>query len=325
MTENTTDKRNVRDDEIDLLDLFNRMGRAISRGFIALWRAFLISVVFLVRNWLPLTISLILGLVVSYVAMKSTSSMYTSEMVLRNNAINNAQLISYINRLNDLDDNSLTKKLNIPLETIKNIGEIKAFWIIDQNKDEMQDFVDYTNSHDIYDTTNVRMIDRIDIRLNIMENQNLNLVRDGIIWCIENDSTFRSMNNLRLRQGREMLARYETDIRNLDSLQKVKYFEEPRGKISKTNGQIVFMQEQPAQMFYRDIQQLYKQKQKLEQELDLYKGTVTLLSDFTLPTQRFNGLTYYIKKNVPYFFIVMLLILIIFHNRAKLKDVYNKY
>ncbi len=325
MSDNSANNKNIKDDEIDLLDLFNRMGRAISRGLSALWRAFLISIVFIVRKWLPLTISIILGIVVSYITMKSTSSMFTSEMVLRNNAIDNSELISYINRLNELDDQSLADKLNIPVETSKNIGDVRAYWIIDKNKDEIPDYVDYTNSHNIYDTTNIRMDDRLDIKINIRENQNLGIVRDGIIWCIENDSSFRHINLLRLKQNKEMIARLETDIRNLDSLQKLKYFEEPRGRIARTNGQIVFMQEQPAQMFYRDIQQLYRNKQELEQETDLYKGTVTLISDFTLPSQRINGLKFFAKKYIPVFLISMILILIILRNRNKLIEVYKKY
>ncbi len=50
MSDNTTNNKNVRDDEIDLLDLFRRMGRDINPMFNALGTAFLISVVFIVRR-----------------------------------------------------------------------------------------------------------------------------------------------------------------------------------------------------------------------------------------------------------------------------------
>src|SRR5512133_2044520 len=103
MSESTNNNRNVRDDEIDLLDLFNRIGKALSRGFNALWKAFLISVVFMVRRWIPLTISIVLGLAVSYFMMKTTSSVYTSDLVLKNNVVPNDQIISYINRLQTFD------------------------------------------------------------------------------------------------------------------------------------------------------------------------------------------------------------------------------
>ncbi|MBK9390224.1 MAG: hypothetical protein IPN68_08545 [Bacteroidetes bacterium] len=45
MSENTTNN-NVRNDEIDLLDLFNRMGKTNKRMDGSTWKAILISVVF---------------------------------------------------------------------------------------------------------------------------------------------------------------------------------------------------------------------------------------------------------------------------------------
>ena len=53
MSENNTNKRMSGDDEIDLLDLFRRMGRTLTRWANALGRAFLISIVFLLKRWLP--------------------------------------------------------------------------------------------------------------------------------------------------------------------------------------------------------------------------------------------------------------------------------
>jgi len=49
MSEINTNK-DVRNDEIDLLDLFRRMGRTFNRWGIALVKAFLISVVFVLIN-----------------------------------------------------------------------------------------------------------------------------------------------------------------------------------------------------------------------------------------------------------------------------------
>lgn len=325
MSENTENNRNVRNDEIDLLDLFNRMGRAIARGFKALWTAFLISVVFLVRRWLPLTLIIALAFGLSYTSMKSTSSLYTTDMVIRNNALNNSLLISHINRLNNLNVEAMSRTLGISPETSKNIAGINAFWIIDNNKDETMDFVDYSNSHDIYDTTNIRMPDRVDIRLNIKELQNLTEVRKGIFRYIENDSTFKQQNRLRIKQRTELLNRIEYDIADLDSVQKVKYFEEPRGRIAKTNGQIVFMQEQQLPLLYKDIQNLMLKKQELEEELSLYPGIVSLINDFSIPTTRTNSLPFYLKKYLPVLFITMLILLIIIANREKIREVYNKY
>lgn len=329
MSENTTNSRNVRDDEIDLLDLFNRIVRSIQRGLSSLWRAFLISMVFIVRRWIPLTISILFGVAVSYFMMKNTASLYTSDLVLRNNInqnLSNDQLISYINRLQTMDKASLAKTLGVTEATSQNIASIGAYWIIDKNKDRIPDNVDYTNTHDVYDTTNIRMLDRIDISVRVKSPQDLDAVKVGIIKYIDENDGFRRMNELRLNHNEELLKRINIDIQQLDSLQKVKYFEETRGKKATREGQIVFVQEQNnTQLFYFNIHDLYRQKQALDDNLSMYRDISTILNDFSIPTMRMNGLGYYLKKNVPVFFVVMLLILIVIANTKGLKEVYKKY
>src|SRR5450759_792191 len=86
MSENTT-KKNVRDDEIDLLDLFRRMGRTLNRWGKALGRAFLISIVFLLKRWLPLGLSIVAGIGLSYLLRTTSASSYTSDIVFRNNLV----------------------------------------------------------------------------------------------------------------------------------------------------------------------------------------------------------------------------------------------
>lgn len=272
-----------------------------------------------------MAISIILGLAVSVFMMKTTASLYTSDMVLKNNVAPNDQMISYINRLQTLDKEALAKTLGVSNATSQNIVSVGAYWIIDKNKDRIPDNVDYTNTHDVYDTTNIRMLDRIDISVRIKSPQDLDAVREGIIKYIEVNPVFRKMNELRLNHNEELLKRTTIDIKELDSLQKVKYFEETRDKYTRKEGQVMFMQEQGTQMFYHDIYALYNRKAGLEDNLNLYSGMVTLLNDFSIPTMRVNGLDYYAKKNIPAFFIVMLLILIIIANIKGLKDVYSRY
>ena len=324
MSEDTTNK-NVRNDEIDLLDLFNRMGRTLRKWANSLGRAVLISVVFLIKRWLPLGLSVAAGFVVAFFMKSTANPIYSSDMVLRSNVIDNAQMISHINRLQTLDKESLAETLYIPQETINNIINIGAFWIIDLNKDRVPDHVDYNNTHDIYDTTNIRMTDRIDVRVNIKTPQDLDIIRDGLIRFIENEPRFVQRNRIRLAQNTELIARLNRDILNLDSLQRVKYFEETRKRTSQTGGQIVFMQEQNTQLLYGDIYALYSRKQNIESEMDINKGIVTLLSDFSHPTSRINGFSYYAKEYVPVILIITLLVLILLANRKKIIEIFEKY
>jgi hypothetical protein len=248
---------------------------------------------------------------------------------LRDNSGTTSEIISKINKLHAFCSENNQVALSIALtmkpESVKNISDISAYWIIDMSKDGIPDYVDYKGNHGAYDTINIRMQDRFDIRVKINSPQDLNLVRDGIIKFIESDSLYQQRNRLRLRQNLDLLTHLNYDILQLDSLQKVKYFEETRNMKPSGGGQIVFMQEQKTQLVYGDIYALFERKQKLESEQDLYKGVVTVLSDFTFPTRRDNGAMYYGKQVIPIVFLITLLILIILSNRKRLEEVYKKY
>ena len=77
--------KHVSDNEIDLLELFRRMGKTMNRWGKALGRAFLISIVFILRRWLPLGLSIAAGIGVSYLLKTTSNSSYTSDLVFRNN------------------------------------------------------------------------------------------------------------------------------------------------------------------------------------------------------------------------------------------------
>jgi hypothetical protein len=337
----TTSNKNTREDEIDLLDLFRRIGATFNKWAIALGKAFLISVVFLLKRWLPLGLSIAVGIAISYILKTTSDSFYTSDMVLRNNLIlmdkktlrdnsgTTSEILAKINKLHIfcIENNltALSQAIVVKPETVKNISDISAFWIIDQSRDGIPDYVDYKGNHSAADTINLRMQDRLDIRVKINSPQDLNQVRDGIIRFIENDSLYQQRNRVRLRQNHDMLSRLNYDIIQLDSLQKVKYFEETRNVKPNSGGQIVFMQEQKTQLVYGDIYALYARKQELESERDLYKGVVTVLSDFSLPAKRDNGAMYYGKYLIPLVFFITLLMLILIANRKKLNEIYMKY
>jgi hypothetical protein len=340
MSEITTNK-NVSDNEIDLLDLFRRMGNTMNRWGKALGRAFLISIVFLLKHWLPLGLSLVAGIAISYILKTTSTSFYTSDLVFRNNLIlmdkktfrdnsgTTSEIISKINKLHTfcIENNSaaLSQAIAMKPEIVKNISDISAFWIIDQGRDRIPDYVDYKDNHSAADTINIRMQDRLDIRVKINSPQDLNLVRDGIIRFIENDSLYEQRNRVRLRQNRDLLTRLNYDIIQLDSLQKVKYFEETRNIKPSSGGQIVFMQEQKTQLVYGDIYALYGRKQELETERDLYKGVVTILSDFSSPARRDNGAMFYGRSVIPFIFFATLLLLIFLANHKKINEIYKKY
>ena len=319
--------KNVNNDEIDIFEFINRIGAAFKKCTNAIGRATLITIVFLVRRWIPISLTIIVGLIISYFLRVSLPSVYTSDLVLRNNIADNEQMIAYINRMKDVKDKSVfTEALGVSKATSENIINIEAFWIIDLNNDSIPDFVDYSKSHNVHDTINVRMRDRLNIQVKINSAQDLSRVRDGLIYYIDNNQLFQEKNKIRLTQLSESINRIETDISRIDSLQKVKFFEETRLKTTQSSGQIVFIQEQnDTQLLYEDIQLLMKEKQALEVQHIIYDQIVTVLNDFTIPQARTNNSFYFAARVVPSLLIPVLLILIFISQRAAINRIFEKY
>lgn len=320
---------NQGNEEIDLLDLFKRMGRSINRFFNSIGRGFLASIVFLFKNWLPLTLSLAAGIGISVLLKSAFPPIFSGDMVLKTNVAAPAEMISFVNKLHvyceEKNTGLLTSSLSLQPEVAGEIIDIRAYWVIDRNSDGIPDYVDYRNQHSAYDTIDVKMKDRLDIRINARTPMELISVKSGILKFINSDSLFRLRNNVRLQQNQELLTRLSYDIKQLDSLQKVKYFEETRNRIPKTGGQIVFLQEQKTQLVYSDIYELYSRKQSLDEQQLIYKDIVTLISDITVPFKPVNRTLYYGEVVIPLFFIITLIILILIRNRAALKGIYNRF
>jgi len=328
MSEDTTN-RPVRNDEIDLLDLFSRMGRTIRKWMNALGRAILISVVFMVRRWLPLTISLVIGIIIAYFSDKSTNELYKSDLILKNNTVPNAEMMQYLDRLHTYcqkgDYAELSQLMKLPEDVVKEIKDIDAFWMISHKRERIPLYIDYERKFTVADTANTRMQDRMAIRLSTKSIINQDEVRNGIISFINSDSLLQQKNRLRLRQNKELLERLNIDIAELDSLQKLKYFEETKNTQSQKATQMIFLQQQNTQLIYNDIYNLYARRQELESQRDLYPEIITVLDDFSLPEAQIQNAFLSGKNIVIAFFLITLLVLAIIANRNKLIEIYNKY
>lgn len=319
----------AKSDEIDLLDLFNRIGRWFKRIFQSCWIGFLVSFFFMLRNWYWLGLSIAIGIGGSYLMKYTAEKFYISEIVLRSNAIPNSDIISYINKLHTFckenNMNELANALSAGTDKIKYIKDIEAFWVVDRGKDEIPDFVDYKRKHKPLDTVNVYMHDRFVVRVKTAIPQELTSIRNGLVSFVEKNQFFQEQNALRKRQNEALLARFDYEIESLDSLQKVKYFEESRRLLPKEGGQMIFLQEYKTQLLHDDIYSLILRRQDVEKQLTIYSGLITVLSDFTPPARPANRASYYGKYLITALFLLTLILLILAKNKEKLKTAYIKY
>ncbi|MFP4489793.1 MAG: hypothetical protein ACLFN1_10860, partial [Bacteroidales bacterium] len=126
-------------DEIDLLQLFKNFGDFIARIFKGLFNGILAIIIFSIRKWLYLFVAVALGLAFSYFYTQMKDDFYYSDLVMKSNAVQNQEMISYINRLGNLTSEAnypvLAASLNIAEEEAMSIGNISAYWFIDKNRD----------------------------------------------------------------------------------------------------------------------------------------------------------------------------------------------
>jgi hypothetical protein len=100
MTDNINTNRSS--GEIDLIDIFSKIGNWINKLFKALIKATLTTIAFLYHNILIVTLSIVIGFVASYILKHAEKPLYKSEITFRNNSISNADMISHFNQLGDL-------------------------------------------------------------------------------------------------------------------------------------------------------------------------------------------------------------------------------
>lgn len=324
---NKPDIKKQTSDEIDLLELFRKTGNKFKEFVTWLWELFLRITVFFIRKSPYLIAFIILGFLVALLKFKTSDRFYSSDMILRSNSVSNADMIAHINKLHFYgeEDNkqALAQSLNLDSAEVENLVDIEAFWIIDRNRDEIPDLVDDRNRYN-EDTTVTHMSSRFDVRVKILQPQSLDKVRNGILHHINTNQFFEKINSIRLRQLRERIAKTETELSELDSLQNYKYFEErQKGKFSE--GQMVFLNEPETRLFHGSVFELYQSKQNLDRELDIYSEIVTVLDDFTPPAQPENSYLNIAKTWVIRFFIIGILLVLILSFWGNFKEIYKKY
>jgi len=308
-------------DEIDLLELFNRMGKAIKNFFNWIIKLFNSFILLIIQKSLWIIAFAIFGGFVGYFFYSNTPRFYSSEMVARSNSMDNNVIINSINLLNDLFENknytALGSYLGTTAAKAAKIKSIEAFYGIDLNKDKITDYVDYDKTYNPRDTTKKRLTDIFYLRINVFDETIFPSVRDGIKRYISTNPYILQNNDVRIQQTESLIEEYKNEIKKLDSLQKVQYFEVP--KMQKAgNSQMVVLNEKEAKLYHNDIINLYNRKLSLEKELSINPDPITVIQDFTQLSKAENPLIKFLKTWVLIFAILGFITSIIWQLRGKI-------
>ena len=279
-----SDKNEVK--EIDLLELFQSIGKGIKS--ISIW--ILKSIVFLIAFGLKkahwVAIFVVVGLLLGLGYHSVSKSYYSSGMVVSTNGITSLDLIDHINDLTTIcksgNSNALSISLGISDSSAKKIKKIEAYPYIDVNKDGIGDIIDFEGSYKANDTNQIIIKDRCYLHVELFENQPKEYLQKGLLNYINRNEYLVQLNQIRKNELWEQITETEKEIAKLDSLQNIEYFSEnasspvPVG----TGGYIVYT-EKDKKMYYNDKLSLIKNKQDLEKQFELNQGPITIVKNMS--------------------------------------------
>ncbi len=313
-------------DEIDLLELFNRMGQSVKRGFTWFLNLILNFLLLLVRKSLWILTFSIIGLIIAYLLYQNTKRYYSSEMIAISNSTSNTILVSSVNLLNDIfiqkNYSIAANYLDIDLSRVKDIKSINAFYAIDINRDGLPDYFDYKQKYNPKDTTIKRLDNYFVVRLEVYDENVFDQVRNGIKNYIYKNKFIIDNNNERIRQNKILIEKIEGEINRLDSLQKVEYFEIP--KMQKANAsQMVVLNEKERKLYHDQKLSLERERLILERDLNINNEPITIVQDFTPLSKAENPYSKYAIIGI-YFALIGFITSLIWQYKKRLIDLIFK-
>lgn len=242
--------------EIDLIELFSRMGNGISNlfsqffnliGKILFW-IFIAgkeSLKFSLKNIHILIAFALLGIVFGKFQVKRIIPYYRTNATVQTFTVSSSNLIEYTNTLSAVcksqDSIALSQMLNISVSEAASIKSIDAYWLIDKNKDGVADEVDYEN---MFEPDTVNNWEKIDNRFLVQ----LLIYYPGYIETIQNKFeaflfTYPRLEQITAVKRRNLeseIKRINSELTILDSLKYYEYFIKDKERLEKNVGVIPF-------------------------------------------------------------------------------------
>jgi hypothetical protein len=103
-------------------------------------------------------------------------------------------------------------------------------------------------------------------------------IKNALIDYFERNEYLKSLNSARIASLREQERVFEKDIAEIDSLQKIEYFQRMNEVVFKQERNLLFKTEK--QMFFEPKLKLFERKEKVSKKLNARPGVVTVMSAF---------------------------------------------
>lgn len=313
--QNTPDK-----DEIDLMDLFSRLGEFIKKAFLGLINIIGFVLVFLLRKWYYFACAVLLTIGTAYLLNKTVKGYYHSDLIMRSNVTTNQTIMSSLDKLggyaSDRNYAALSSELQLSREDANKIKGLETFWLYDIDGDGIYDGVDI-DRHYLSDTSVIKINDEFVIRIDIFDPAIVDIIEESLVNYLESRPYLIVLNDQRLIELEERLNQTQYEIEKLDSLQKREYYTNP-DYLRQKDSQIVFTSEENVQTYHDDMLRLLTIRQQYEKDLNVYSDIVTVIEGFSIPNNPDNGYIDYGKRLIWGYLLLALLIAVLVTLRKKI-------
>ena len=218
---------------------------------------------------------------------------------------------------------SLATKLSLPDSVANNIAEISSFYVIDYLRDSVADKIDFENNHSLSDTMNVKMRDRVYLRLKTKNIAQVPQVQAALLNYFNNNKVLKSQFENKKNEFIQQIKICDSELVRIDSLAKVSYFKENEKQLSFDNNKLL-LGEQHKQLFYGELLRLQEIKSAAQNKLSSFNQPIELPASFVLNSTPLNGRLKYGVYSIFIGYVLGLLISVFIENYKKLFNYLNR-
>ncbi|HAF28008.1 MAG TPA: hypothetical protein DCG75_03075 [Bacteroidales bacterium] len=232
----TTEKRN---DEIDLIELFLNI------------------YIFFKKNFWFLFISVIIGAGLGYSTKFLTKKHYESSMLINSYTVSGNLLMEYINNIQSILEDGNLKYLSerMEMDTIQ-LASLKEITI-----------------EDVYDEKEKKSKGYLSVSVNVLDNNILSVLDDGILKYIEKEPFVQSEIEIFTENNLNIISKIDEEIEKIEELQQLSLSQDQnKGDVNIYNSQ---------KSFQNELLDLLKEKQNREKYLK-FAIPYRVIQDFTI-------------------------------------------
>jgi len=261
--------------ELDLLDLIKELFSFIAHLFIKVGTSFLWILRFVIKYYIIFLLSFAIGIGLFFFLKSPKQRLYNADFIIHLNVSNCfvvSDIVESINEIIKTDKDLLAKTLRIDKQDAKKIEIIHAFYVIDLNNNGTPDYIDYKRKYKETDVNNIRMTERLCVRVVTKSKIDTEALQKGIIYFLLENQFMDKETLARNKLIRENIKALDKEIAELDSLRRIEY--KNGSQISIKMGETLMLGEKKT--YHKEILDLVAQKEVLQSRISLRPDAINI-------------------------------------------------